>query len=264
MAFVVYLVIALVILAIGYSIGFGMLSKRRAILNTPQHDAGMCVTEKSAREGLVVPLNTAQAPFSGEEVVYCEAKAKQMPVNKGKVQSQVFTDTIYEFCMDDPFLLKGEDGYVLVCPQGGFIDIDRSLTTSNYSHKGHSIVARQPDPPMLEALRAAEASFTDGDGPVPIDFYESNIKEGERVFVMGMRYHDPEAIERILGDHPIGRKEKIVGLFRHSEETNEGLYLTNGHALQAAGSLKNYGVAIIFFSTLIGGIFIALAISKIL
>ena len=204
-------------------------------------------------EGAAVSLSPTLAPFSETEVVYCEAKAKQFRVKKGKIQSQ-FTETIYEACIDYPFLLKGDDGYVVVCPEDSFVDIVNTFDVTNYSHKIGGIEARLPALPMQQALHDAEVSFIEADGPVPIDFMESSIKNGDRIFVLGMRYNDPEAIAQILEGHPIREKEKIVGIFRHSEGKKEGLYLAPGNRKQAVGELLKYGISFIIWSTIIAAI----------
>jgi len=255
---VVFGILTIIVAVIGFSIGIDMLAQRKRILSTPHHSANDIIDGLSAFEGKAVSLEKYLAPFSQQDVVYCEAKAEQLRVVDGKVKQNSF-DTIYDTISEKPFLIQNDSGYILVKPENGHADIDRSFDTENYKYKIGQFHVRLPTDHMQVALEDAGASYKDGQGPLPIYFSELSIANGEKIFAIGMRSSNMAEIKDLLNDNPINSKTRILGVLQHGEGKNEGLYFTTGNKNKAVRSLFRFGWSLMIATPIVTLILILLS-----
>lgn len=249
---IVFGVVSLAAFGIGIGVGLDMLKQRKRITGTPLYKPGEIRPGVAAVKGTAAALVPYGAPFSGKEVVYCDAKADEMEFTEdGKVNQNTFNNIYKEKSDDYPFFIEDNSGRILVWPKGGFADLDVD-SDDNYGIGVGNVKVRMPPDVVVQTLDAAGASCHTSDGPLPIRWQESCIGVGDDVFAIGLCSDKKKDIEAALAEVELPPDTQIDRVLMHGPTSKEQLYMTIGDEITATASLQKNGMLFITIGSVIG------------
>ena len=236
-------IISILCLFIAPAVAFSMLSQRKRILRTPVCPIGQIAWGTVAVRGKVVPLVPFRAPFSGRICGYCEFAAKEMHLTReGKVNQNSF-DTVYEYTTKSPFYIQDSTGRLLVSPTNAHFDLVPDYRYDNYSIGVGKVTSRMLPDNIRESLDAAGVGYLSPDrGPMPMEFSETALPEGEEVYAIGYCSNNREEIDEALAGMETSAEPISYVLKNPSDPNGDKLYLTRGDEKSAAGSLLKFAV----------------------